>query len=66
MNRSILAAVANIVTIELRFLYDLGVIATYYLEPKGDPTYIFTGVAILFVAVIMNTIASTYAHRYVS
>ena len=44
----------------------LGVIATYYLEPKGDPTYIFTGVAILFVAVIMNTIASTYAHRYVS
>lgn len=44
----------------------LGVIAILLPGAEGYPTYIFTGVAILFVAVIMNTIASTYAHRYVS
>ena len=38
----------------------LGVLATYYIEPKGRSVYIFSGVAVLFVAVIMNTIASTY------
>jgi len=37
----------------------LGVLATYAIEPKGRAVYIFTGVAILFGAVIMNTVAST-------
>ena len=36
----------------------LGVLATYAIEPKGRAVYI-TGVAILFGAVIMNTVAST-------
>ena len=41
----------------------LGVLATYAIEPKGRAVYIFTGVAILFGAVIMNTVASTWVHE---
>ena len=39
----------------------LGVVIVFFMEgKKGDPLYIFTGVAVLFVAVILNTIASKY------
>ena len=37
----------------------LGVIIVYFMEEdKGDAWYIFSGVAILFIAVVLNTIAS--------
>ena len=37
----------------------LGVVIVFFMEgKKGDPLYIFVGVAVLFVAVILNTIAS--------
>lgn len=38
-----------------------GVVAAYFLDPpekRGDPIRLFTGVGILFVAVILNTIAT--------
>ena len=37
----------------------LGVVIVFFMEgKKGDPLYIFVGVAVLFVAVILKTIAS--------
>lgn len=36
----------------------LGVIIVYIMERKGNPWYIFTGVAVLFIAVVLNTVSS--------
>ena len=36
----------------------IGVIITYLMEPKGNPWLIFTGVGVLFFAVVLNTISS--------
>ena len=36
----------------------IGVILTYLMEPKGNPWLIFTGVGVLFFAVVLNTISS--------
>lgn len=38
-----------------------GVVAAYFLDPvseRGDPVRLFIGVGILFIAVILNTIAT--------
>lgn len=39
----------------------LGVIIVYFMEKddRGNPLYIFSGVAVLFIAVILNTMASS-------
>ena len=39
----------------------LGVIIVYFMETddRGNPLYIFSGVAVLFIAVIFNTVASS-------
>ena len=39
----------------------LGVIIVYFMETddRGNPLYIFSGVVVLFIAVILNTIASS-------
>ena len=36
----------------------LGVIITYLMERKGNVWFIFSGVAVLFLAVILNTLSS--------
>ena len=40
-----------------------GVVAAYFIDDvseRGDPVRLFTGVGILFIAVILNTIATRY------
>lgn len=36
----------------------LGVIIVYIMERKGNPLLIFSGVAVLFIAVVLNTLSS--------
>lgn len=41
----------------------LGVIVNYIGEPKGDPTSLFFGVALIVVAIILNAVASGKVQR---
>ncbi len=41
----------------------LGVFVNYFGEPKGDPVILFTGVALVVLAVIFNGIAAGKMHR---
>ena len=36
----------------------LGVIITYFMQKKGNVYLIFSGVAVLFIAVVLNTLSS--------
>lgn len=41
----------------------LGVFVNYFGEPKGDPTILFFGVALVMIAIILNAIASGKMNR---